>query len=79
MSSSTPNPKPKFLLDENVRIDLYKFLQSNDFDVKVAPKGASVTPSTSPYVANFGIAPLAGPTPTPTPTPTIPPPPTPTY
>ena len=41
MSSSTPSPKFKFLLDENVRIDLYKFLQSNGFDIKVAPKGAS--------------------------------------
>jgi len=41
MSSSTPNPKPKFLLDENVRSDLYKFLQSSGFDVKVAPRGTS--------------------------------------
>ena|SRR3989338_9894599 len=41
MSSSTPSPKFKFLLDENVRIDLYKFLQSNGFDIKAAPKGTS--------------------------------------
>src|SRR3972149_11330311 len=41
MSSSTSNPKPKFLLDENVRIDLYKFLKSSGFDIKVAAKAAS--------------------------------------
>lgn len=40
MSSSTPSPKFKFLLDENVRIDLYKFLQSSGFDIKAGPKGA---------------------------------------
>lgn len=36
MSSSIPNHK--FLLDENVRLDLYKFLTSQGFDVKLAPK-----------------------------------------
>ena len=33
--------KPKFLLDENVRIDLYNFLKENLFDVKQATKGIS--------------------------------------
>lgn len=36
MSSSIPNHK--FLLDENVRLDLYKFLTSQGCDVKLAPK-----------------------------------------
>lgn len=36
MSSLTP--KPKFLLDENVRADLAKFLQSQGLDVKQTPK-----------------------------------------
>lgn len=38
MSSSTPNG-PRFLLDENVRIELFKFLDSKGFDVKTLPKG----------------------------------------
>lgn len=38
MSSLTP--KPKFLLDENVRADLAKFLQSQGLDVKHAPKAS---------------------------------------
>lgn len=38
MSSSIP--RPKFLLDENVRVELVKFLKSQGFDVKLAPKAA---------------------------------------
>lgn len=34
-------PAPKFLLDENVRIELHKFLKDKNFDVKLVPKGAS--------------------------------------
>ena len=34
-------PAPKFLLDENVRIELYQFLKDKNFDVKLVPKGAS--------------------------------------
>ena len=33
--------KLKFLLDENVHIELYRFLKQNSFDVKQAPKGIS--------------------------------------
>lgn len=33
--------KFKFLLDENVRIELYKFLQEKGVDIKLAPKGLS--------------------------------------
>lgn len=33
--------KLKFLLDENVHIELYKFLKQNSFDVKQVPKGIS--------------------------------------
>ena len=32
---------PKFLLDENVRRNLYQFLQEEGRDVKLAPKGSS--------------------------------------
>ncbi len=39
MSLSTP--KLKFLLDENVRIELFKFLQASSIDVKLSPKSAS--------------------------------------
>ncbi len=38
MSLSTPNRL--FLLDENVRQDLYKFLRSEGFNVKIAIKGS---------------------------------------
>lgn len=38
MSSSTLNHK--FLLDENARIELYRFLKQNRFDVKLATKSA---------------------------------------
>ena len=31
----------KFLLDENVRIEVYRFLKQHQFDVKLAPKSAS--------------------------------------
>lgn len=34
-------PAPKFLLDENVRIELHKFLKDKNFDVKLVSKGAS--------------------------------------
>ncbi|MCB4756838.1 MAG: DUF5615 family PIN-like protein [Elusimicrobia bacterium] len=39
MSSSTHSPR--FLLDENVRIELSRFLDSQGFDVKLAPKSSS--------------------------------------
>jgi len=39
MQSSTPIPK--FLLDENVRIELFKFLKKSNVDAKLAPKSAS--------------------------------------
>lgn len=39
MLSLTPNPR--FLLDENVRRDLYRFLISQNFDVKLAPNATS--------------------------------------
>lgn len=39
MSSSTPGPK--FLLDENVRIELAKLLDSQGLDFKPAPKGST--------------------------------------
>jgi len=38
MSSSTPSPR--FLLDENVRIELARFLRSQPLDVKVAPRSS---------------------------------------
>ena len=38
MQSSTP--VLKFLLDENVRIELFNFLKQNGFDVTRAPKSA---------------------------------------
>lgn len=41
MSSLTPIHT--FLLDENVRIELFRFLQNRGFDVKLAPKAASDT------------------------------------
>jgi len=34
-------PTHKFLLDENVRIELFKFLKNKGLNVKLAPKGAS--------------------------------------
>ena len=39
MSSSTLNHK--FLLDENVRVELYRFLKQHQFDVKLVTKSAS--------------------------------------
>lgn len=39
MSSSTPNLK--FLLDENVRGELFQFLKEKGVDVKVVPKSAT--------------------------------------
>lgn len=39
MSLSTPTPK--FLLDENVRIELFRFLKTKKHDVACAPKGAT--------------------------------------
>lgn len=39
MSSSIP--KLRFLLDENVRIELGKWLQAQQFDVKTLPKGTA--------------------------------------
>ena len=39
MSSSTS--KPRFVLDENVKVDVCRFLRENSFDVKVVPKGIS--------------------------------------
>lgn len=33
--------KARFLLDENVRVELAKFLKAKNFDVKLAPKTAS--------------------------------------
>lgn len=39
MSSSVH--KPKLLLDENVRIELFRFLKENFFDVKKVKKGIS--------------------------------------
>lgn len=39
MSSSIPNHK--FLLDENVKIGLSRFLKSKGFDIKLAPKATS--------------------------------------
>ena len=39
MSSLTPNLK--FLVDENVRTELSRFLRIQGFDFKLAPKGAS--------------------------------------
>lgn len=41
MSSLILNPK--FLLDENVRIELSRFLISKDFDIILAPKSAKDT------------------------------------
>lgn len=40
MLSSTPNGQ-RFLLDENVRIELFRFLTSKGFDVKTLPKGVA--------------------------------------
>lgn len=39
MSSSTPSHK--FLIDENVRIELFRFLQKKGFDSKLTPKAGS--------------------------------------
>lgn len=39
MSLSTPPPKLKFLLDENVHSKLGIFLKSERFDVALSPKG----------------------------------------
>jgi len=39
MPSSTHNHK--FLLDENVHKKLYVYLKENEYDIKLAPKGAS--------------------------------------
>ena len=39
MSSSIP--KIRFLLDENVRIELVRFLKSNNIAIKQLPKGTS--------------------------------------
>ena len=36
-----PIPIHKFLLDENVKIKLFKLLKSQGFDVKLSPKSAS--------------------------------------
>ena len=33
-------PKTKFLLDENVRVELAQFLKSKNFDIKLVPKSA---------------------------------------
>jgi len=41
MSSSTSDTK--FLVDENVRIELYKHLKENSFDAKIVPKSMSDT------------------------------------
>lgn len=41
MPSLTPTPIYKFLLDENVRQGLYKFLRRKNVDAKLATKGAS--------------------------------------
>lgn len=40
--SSFPS-HPKFLIDENVRIELSSFLKKEGYDVKIAPKGSSDT------------------------------------
>lgn len=41
MSSSKSKVKPKFLLDENVRRELYDWLKHREIDVRRAPKGAA--------------------------------------
>ena len=41
MSPSTSASKPKFLLDENVRHELFVFLKSKGWDVKFVPKGST--------------------------------------
>lgn len=41
MPSSQQTPAFKFLLDENVRLGLYKYLLQKGVDVKLATKGAS--------------------------------------
>ena len=41
MSSSAQHPKVRFLLDENVKRELYISLKSKGFDVMLAPKGVS--------------------------------------
>lgn len=41
MSSLAPHPKVKFLLDENVKRELYEFIKFKDFDVILAPKELS--------------------------------------
>lgn len=38
MSSSTPTPR--FLLDENVRSELARFLRSRGFDIKIVPRSS---------------------------------------
>lgn len=40
MQFSQPTPTYKFLLDENVRQELYAYLTEKDIEVKLAPKGA---------------------------------------
>ena len=41
MSPSTSASKSKFLLDENVRHELFVFLKSKGWDVKFVPKGST--------------------------------------
>ena len=41
MPSSTRTPISKFLIDENVRRELYKFLKQKGVDVKLTTKGCS--------------------------------------
>lgn len=41
MPSSRQTPTYKFLFDENVRQELYKFLKAKNIDVKLAVKGSS--------------------------------------
>ena len=41
MPSSTRTPTFKFLLDENVRIELFRFLKGKGIDVKQVSKGSS--------------------------------------
>ena len=41
MSSSTPSRSPRFLLDENVRVELAGWLRARHFDVTSAPRATS--------------------------------------
>ena len=41
MSLSAPHSQPKFLLDENVKKELLKFLKSEGYDLTFKPKGLS--------------------------------------